>query len=468
MGIRTRKNVGVIGLGIIGRRVVETLRERGFHVFVWNRTPRPVPNFVGSPGEVAELCDFVQIFVSDDEALLQMVQRMNRQLTGQHIVMAHCTVSPDTMRAAAEMVEKRGARLIDAPFTGSKMAAEKGELVYYVGGDEAALKQARPVLEASSKEIIEIGGVGDATTIKVATNMITAASVQAAAEALALVSKSGLSVEKFAAAMRNNGSNSPTLEMKLPMMIEGNFDVNFSVKHMLKDVVIATRLARGLGLEFGATDASRHGLTEEMRQGRGDDDYSSLFRQYFPSGRSLVGGELPSNGEDDQPQLAGIVAGKVPETTPMAAEQAVAEKTPEPANDPKAGGEEHVAPKIVNVEEAKAELGVHPTASATEPVAATEPNAATEPAQPAAATEPAEPAEPAAVAAAVQPPAASVAPSPVESATTISSSPIADDAEAGVKPDETPVLTFPKPEPRKESDEPKGLWGGFWRRHTDD
>jgi 3-hydroxyisobutyrate dehydrogenase-like beta-hydroxyacid dehydrogenase len=272
MSIRTRKNVGVIGLGIIGQRVADNLRERGFHVFVWNRTPRPVPNFVGSAAEVAELCDFIQIFVSDDEALFQTVQRITRDLGPNHIVMAHCTVSPDTMRATAEIVERRGARFLDAPFTGSKTAAEKGQLVYYVGGDEEALRQARPVLEASSKEIIEIGKVGDATTIKVATNMVTAASVQGAAEALALVSKSGLPVEKFADAMRNNGSNSSTLDMKLPMMMEGNFEAHFSVKHMLKDVVIATRLARAFGLEFGATDASRHGLVEEMRQGRGDDD----------------------------------------------------------------------------------------------------------------------------------------------------------------------------------------------------
>jgi hypothetical protein len=101
--------------------------------------------------------------------------------------------------------------------------------------------------------------------------------------------------------MKNNGSNSPTLDMKLPMMIQGNFETNFSVKHMLKDVVIASRLARGFGIEFGATDASRHGLTEELRQGRGDEDYSSLFRQYFPAGGPLDRGETP---RDDQPQLA--------------------------------------------------------------------------------------------------------------------------------------------------------------------
>src|SRR5437764_5349050 len=253
-----------------------------------------------------------------------MMQRMMPNLTAHHIVMAHCTVSPDTMRAAAEMAERRGAHLLDCPFTGSKNAAEKGELVYYVGGDGAAINLVRPILEASSKEIIEIGKVGDATTVKVATNMVTAASVQAAAEALALVSKSGLPAQKFAAAMKNNGSNSATLDMKLPMMMEGNFEPHFSVKHMLKDIVIATRLARNFGIEFGATDASRHGLTEEMRQGRGDDDYSSLFRQYLPAGTSVG---APSNGEEDQPRLAGIDETKTTETETAAAPVPVAVET---------------------------------------------------------------------------------------------------------------------------------------------
>src|SRR6188508_439779 len=130
MSRRTDRNIGIIGLGIIGQRVADSLRRRGFHVFVWNRTPRPFPNFEGSPAEIAQLCDFVQIFVADDEALLEMVQQLKQGLKGHHVVMAHCTVAPATMRAAAEIVQRRGARFLDAPFTGSRLAAEKGELVY--------------------------------------------------------------------------------------------------------------------------------------------------------------------------------------------------------------------------------------------------------------------------------------------------------------------------------------------------
>ncbi|MDQ3625822.1 MAG: NAD(P)-dependent oxidoreductase, partial [Verrucomicrobiota bacterium] len=332
MSRRTQKNVGLIGLGIIGRRVADNLRRRGFHVFVWNRTPRPYPNFVGSASEVAELCDFVQIFVSDDAALMEMVQQMRRSLKPHHVIMAHSTVAPHTMRAAAEVVQRRGAHFLDAPFTGSKIPAENGELVYYVGGDAAAFRRARPVLEASSKEIIEIGEIGQATTIKVATNMVTAASVQATAEALALAHSAGLSAEKFAAAMRGNASTSPTLALKLPKMMEGDFEPHFSVKHMLKDMEIAARLARSHGLSVGATEAARDSLRKEAEQGRGDDDYCSVSRAYFPDRAPLQRVEEPAGLEEqalaglEEPEPAAAIAEEKPETRDDAEAAAVVEE----------------------------------------------------------------------------------------------------------------------------------------------
>jgi len=132
----------VIGLGIIGRGVAGNLRRKGFPVYVWNRSPRSVPNFLGSPGELAEICNYIQIFVSDDDALLQTAQQLGEKLTPRHLVLAHSTVAPDSMRAVAEIVERRKARFVEAPFTGSKTAAEKGELVYYVCGNDAALRDA--------------------------------------------------------------------------------------------------------------------------------------------------------------------------------------------------------------------------------------------------------------------------------------------------------------------------------------
>src|SRR5919197_902757 len=273
--------IGVVGLGIIGRGIAAHLRRKGFPVFVWNRSPRPVPNFVGSLGELAELCNYIQIFVSDDDALLQTVEQLSEKLTPRHVVLAHCTVAPDSMRAAGEIVERRGTRFVEACFTGSKGAAEKGELVYYVGGTDEALREARPILEASSKEILQIGAVGQASAIKIATNMVTAASVQAAAEALALIQTQGLPLEKFVEAMRVNASYSDTLAMKLPKMLERDFTPHFSVKHMLKDMQIANQIALAHYLHLGVTAAARDQLFEQMQWGHGDDDYSAVLRKYL-------------------------------------------------------------------------------------------------------------------------------------------------------------------------------------------
>jgi 3-hydroxyisobutyrate dehydrogenase-like beta-hydroxyacid dehydrogenase len=282
MARRTRKNVGVIGLGIIGSRVADNLRHQGFPVFVWNRNPRPVPNFVGAPAELAEMCDYIQIFVSDDDALLDVVRQLAPALAARHIVIAHPTVAPHSMRTAADLVERRGARFVEAPFTGSKMGAEKGELVFYVAGDEVALKEARPILEASSKEIIEIGEIGQATVVKLATNIVTSASVQALAEALALINHAGVSSEKFVAALQNNASNSKTLSMKLPKMIEGNFEPHFALKHMLKDMLIAGRLGLSHHLELAVTTAARDRLLEQEQRGYAEEDFSVIARKYFP------------------------------------------------------------------------------------------------------------------------------------------------------------------------------------------
>jgi 3-hydroxyisobutyrate dehydrogenase-like beta-hydroxyacid dehydrogenase len=282
MARRSRKNVGVIGLGIIGSRVADNLRRLGYHVFVWNRNPRPVPNFVGAPAELAEMCDYIQIFVSDDDALLDVVRQMAPALVPRHIVIAHPTVAPHSMRSAADLVERRGARFVEAPFTGSKMGAEKGELVFYVAGDEVALKEARPILEASSKEIIEIGQIGQATVVKLATNIVTGASVQALAEGLALINHAGIPAEKFVAALQNNASYSKTLSMKLPKMIENNFEPHFALKHMLKDMKIASQLGLSHHLELAVTTAARDRLLEQEQRGYAEEDFSVIARKYFP------------------------------------------------------------------------------------------------------------------------------------------------------------------------------------------
>lgn len=236
------KSIGVLGLGIIGSRVAHNLARKFARVWVWNRTPKPLPCFLGSPSEVAEHAETLLIFVKDGKALRTILENMQEALTPRHLVICHSTVSPHEVKEAADFVIQCGASFLDAPFTGSKEAAENNQMVYYIGGDLALIERARPILAVSAKAILTVGRIGDASLVKVATNMITATAVAALAEALALIKADGLSGEILGEALAHNASNSLTLQAKIALMNQADFSPRFSLSNMKKDMNIAKQL----------------------------------------------------------------------------------------------------------------------------------------------------------------------------------------------------------------------------------
>jgi 3-hydroxyisobutyrate dehydrogenase-like beta-hydroxyacid dehydrogenase len=267
-------------MGLIGSRVAAVLRRGGFPVFVWNRSPRPEPNFLSSAREVAELTDIIQLFVRDGEALLEVIRSMGDALGESHIVINHATVSPADTLMAARLVKERGAAFLDAPFTGTRDVAAEGQLVYYVGGDEVVLGRASAVLEASARAILHMGPVGAATYVKVATNMISAAQIEVLSEALALLYRGGVPLPRLMEALEYNAANSGVISAKLPMILSGDFEVRFSVKNMLKDLQIALRSVEGKGIEMPATAATAGALMAAVEAGWADDDFASMARHY--------------------------------------------------------------------------------------------------------------------------------------------------------------------------------------------
>ena len=173
-----------------------------------------------------------------------------------------------------------------------------------------------------------IGEIGDASVMKVATNIVTAATAQVAAEALALLGKAGIAPELFTRAMKSNASNSTTLEMKVPLMLAGDFEPHFSVKHMLKDVRIAAKLAREFSLDLPVTEVSSDMLLAELKQGRGDADYSSVAQKYFSGPQKIV---RPEPRKIEEPPKPAEPVFRMGEARPIATE-AIAETKPlEPA-----------------------------------------------------------------------------------------------------------------------------------------
>jgi 3-hydroxyisobutyrate dehydrogenase-like beta-hydroxyacid dehydrogenase len=177
-------------------------------------------------------------------------------------------------------VAERGAAFLDAPFTGSRDAAGEGQIVYYVGGDESVLERACPVLEASAKAILHMGPVGAATYVKVATNMISASQVEVLAEALALLHRGGVPLERLREALEYNAANSGVIAAKLPLMLSGDFKTRFSVRNMLKDLQIALHSVEGKGIDLPSTSATAGALLGAVQAGWAQDDFASLARHY--------------------------------------------------------------------------------------------------------------------------------------------------------------------------------------------
>ena len=297
---KSRKNVGLIGLGIIGVRVAEQLRNNGFHAYVWSRSPQPVPNFLSSAAEVADVCPIIQIFVSDDAALLEIIRSLTAVLTDQHLIICSATVGLEATLEAAKIVQAHGAKFLDAPFTGSKDAAANGQLVYFIGGDDDTLAQAEPVLQASSKQIVRVGKIGDAAVVKIATNMIAASTVQTLAEALAIIKAAGLDPAVMTSVIEYHGARSALLDQKLATILSGNFEPNFTLRHMLKDVNLGLRIASAHDLYLPATSAASIALTKGVQQDWADLDYAAVAKTFGLGERPLT----PEIEEEIEPKSA--------------------------------------------------------------------------------------------------------------------------------------------------------------------
>jgi len=274
------EKVGVIGQGIIGSRVAERLRQSGREVYVWSRTPKPLPNFLGSPREIAEIVDVIQIFVSDSEALRQVLDAIHDRIEPRHVILANGTFDPATVVEVFQRVREKGAAFLDAPFTGSRLAAEAGGLVYYVGGDARVLEKVRPILEASSRTILHLGKVGEAALLKLATNMVSAATVGILSEAYGLVARAGIDPERLREAIEPNACCSPLVGMKLPSILKQDYEPHFSLKHMFKDSQYALNLGKQIGVELPVLSTTASVMFRSIQKGRGDHDYSAVAMTY--------------------------------------------------------------------------------------------------------------------------------------------------------------------------------------------
>jgi 3-hydroxyisobutyrate dehydrogenase-like beta-hydroxyacid dehydrogenase len=281
MSLCSSDKVAVLGLGIIGSRACSRLAEAGWNVTCWNRTPKGVGGEVPTAGEAVRGAAIVSLYLTDGAATREGVGGFAAELRKGQIVLNHSTLDLETTRWLEQVCLERDCRFLDAPFTGSKVAAGNGQLVYYIGGDPALADEIEPFLSVTSKSRLHCGPVGAATVVKLATNLISACTVQAMAEALAITTGHGVPAERLVRAVSENVSASVLTAMKFPSMLAGDYETHFSMCNMGKDSRYMLELAESAGVETPAIAAVSMRMADLCAAGLADLDFSALAKPYL-------------------------------------------------------------------------------------------------------------------------------------------------------------------------------------------
>jgi len=270
--------ISVFGLGIIGGTWAENLRRDGHDVRGWNRTPKPQLSFYTPDARVAAAhAEVLHIVVADPPAVQGVLNQIKPALRPGQIVIQSSTISPAASRDFAAQVEATGAAFLEAPFTGSKIAAEQGKLVFFIGGDTALMERARPVLSRLASHIEYVGPLGSASAIKLAFNINIALVGEALGESLHFARAAGISDERYFSALRLNVSWSGLAELKEKKLKTADYAPQFSLKHMGKDLRLALETA-GQKLSLPQTQRLAKLYQAGLVRGWGDDDFIGLIR----------------------------------------------------------------------------------------------------------------------------------------------------------------------------------------------
>jgi len=270
------KNITVVGLGIIGSAWARNLHADGLTVRGWNRTPRAFPFYEADLAKAVTGAEMIIIVVADPPAVESVLDVIVPHLKPGQLVAQSSTISAQWTKLFARRVEATGAGFLEAPFTGSKPAAEARKTVFYLGGPVELVEKARPVLERLSASRLHVGALGKASSLKLAMNLNLALMMEALSESLTLARAEGIPDDKFFDALHLNVGRSGLSDLKEPKLRGKDYAPQFSLKHMNKDLRLTLETAGNLDLPAAKTLKSFY--DKGMSAGFGDDDFTGMIR----------------------------------------------------------------------------------------------------------------------------------------------------------------------------------------------
>ena len=284
----TLPRVAVLGTGTMGRGIAHSLLRAGFRTDVWNRTPEPAAQLAGQgataherPDAAVRHADVVITMVADAAAVRDVAfgQGMLAAMQPSAVwaQMATIGVAATAELAGRVAAERPDVSYVDAPVSGTRVPAERGQLLILASGPQAARPVLEPVFGALGQRTSWLGAAGDGSRLKLVLNTWLVTLVEGTAEVIALADSLGVARPDVLGFLAEGNLASPVAHAKAQKMVAGDDSADFSLRWALKDIGLALaatdrplpvitavrdRWAGLVGSGLGDQDiaAARHGL----------------------------------------------------------------------------------------------------------------------------------------------------------------------------------------------------------------
>lgn len=293
--------VGVLGMGRMGSAMARALHAAGMDLVLWNRSPEAADRLAielgcrtaATPRDVAASTAVCVTMLADGAAVEAVFRGGDGLLAGACPggVFVDCsTVPPSTLRSLEAETRATGAGLLDAPVSGSVSLAEAGRLTLMIGGTEADLATARPVLEALAATSFHLGPLGTGAAMKLAVNTVIFGLNQALAEALVLAEAAGVPRARAYDVLEVSAVGAPFVGYKRAAFLDPDgTPVAFALDLAAKDLRLIEGLAHDVGVEMPQARTDLEVIETATSDGGGDRDFSTVAGHLRGRGGSREG-----------------------------------------------------------------------------------------------------------------------------------------------------------------------------------
>ncbi len=279
--------VGIIGLGMLGNAVALHLLDSGFEVTVYNRTQEKTTQakekgakVATSPKEIAENSELVITVVKDADAVKEISFEKDGIIEGSHeklIVADMSTIDPSESKNISKKFQEHNIQKLDISVMGGPNVAITGDLVMMASGNKESFDHCKNVFEKIASKVFFLGESGVANSVKLAMNLQITMIALALSEGIILVKKANVDPKIFLKILNSTYFKTGMSEKKAYKMINGKYDITFTLANLKKDISTMTNAAKSLGIELPMIKKAEEVYENAVKDGFGEMDYTGII-----------------------------------------------------------------------------------------------------------------------------------------------------------------------------------------------